>query len=50
MRSDMHPFVQALLRALVLTSSPVVDAHGPSPLRLRLHRLRVQTAPIGAEL
>jgi hypothetical protein len=46
----MHPFVQVLLRTVVLASSPVVDAHGPSRLRLRLHRLRVRTAPIGAEL
>jgi hypothetical protein len=46
----MHPFVHALLRALVLASSPVVDAHGPSGLRLRLHRIRAQTAPIAAEV
>ena len=50
MRSDMRPFPRSLLRALVLASSPVIDARGPSRLRLRVHRLRAQTAPIGREL
>ena len=49
MRSDKHPFPQPLLRVLALAASRVVDARGPSRLRLRVHRLRAQTAPIGVE-
>ena len=49
MRSDTHRFLQPLLRVLVLAASRVVDARGPSRLRLRVHRLRAQTAPIGVE-
>jgi hypothetical protein len=50
MRFDERRSWQSIVRALVLVSYLVVDAHGPSRLRLRLHRLRALTAPIGGDL
>jgi hypothetical protein len=50
MRSNKRPLLRPLLRVLALASSPLIDARGPSRLRLRVHRLRAQTAPLGAEL
>ena len=50
MGSGSRLFLRWLMRALILASTRVVDARGPSRLRLRLHRLRVRTAPLGTEL
>jgi hypothetical protein len=42
---ERHPLPQVLLRALLLATSPMVDAGGPTRLRRHVHRLRARTAP-----